>query len=178
MENSRRKFLKTVAIGAIGGEVLAGVPGAFAKQKSPETGIEIQKGYVVFNEKTQKNMEKLAEELVPGAGSIGMKEKLMNFFRRDKGVATFFDAGFWNLESISKAAFKKSFYELENKEEIEKVMKHVSFRNRPFFNQFRTLVIKFYYGDPAVWKKLAYDGPPQPRGFMDYSEPPKIGKKK
>ncbi len=178
MENSRRRFLKTVAAGAIGGEVLSGVPGAFAKQGNEETGIEVQKGYVIFNEKTQKNMARLAEELVPGSGSIGMKEKLMNYFRRDKGGATFFDAGFWNLESVSKAAFKKSFYDLENKEEVEKVMKHVSIKNRTFFHQFRTLVIKFYYGDPEVWKKLSYDGPPQPRGFMDYSEPPKSGKKK
>ncbi len=178
MENSRRKFLKTVAIGAIGSEVLAGVPDAFAKQKSPESGIEVQKGYTIFSEKTQKNMERMAEELVPGAGSIGMKEKLMNYFRRDKGGATFFDAGFWNLESISKAAFKKSFCDLDNKEEVEKVLKHASVRNRLFFNQFRTLVIKFYYGDPVVWKKLSYDGPPQPKGFMDYAEPPKSGKKK
>lgn len=178
MENSRRRFLKTVAVGAIGGEVLSGVPGAFAKQGNEETGIEVQKGYVIFNEKTQKNLARLAEELVPGSGSIGMKEKLMNYFRRDKGGATFFDAGFWNLESVSKAAFKKSFYDLENKEEVEKVMKHVSIKNRTFFHQFRTLVIRFYYGDPEVWKKLSYDGPPQPRGFMDYSEPPKSGKKK
>jgi hypothetical protein len=123
-------------------------------------------------------MAKLAEELVPGSGSIGMKEKLMNYFRRDKGGATFFDAGFWNLEAVSKAAFKKSFYDLDNKEEIEKVMKHINARNKTFFHQFRTLVIKLYYGDPAVWKKLSYDGPPQPRGFMDYSEAPKSGKKK
>jgi len=178
MENSRRRFLKTVAIGAIGGEVLSNVPDAFAKKENPETGIEIKKGYIVFDENTQKNMAKLAEELVPGSGSIGMKEKLMDYFRRDKGGATFFDAGFWNLEAVSKAAFKKSFYDLDNKEEIEKVMKHVNTRNKTFFQQFRTLVIKFYYGDPAVWKKLSYDGPPQPRGFMDYSEPPKSGKKK
>jgi hypothetical protein len=36
MENSRRKFLKTVAIGAIGGEVLSGVPGPSQSRKPPK----------------------------------------------------------------------------------------------------------------------------------------------
>ena len=27
--------------------------------------------------------------------------------------------------------------------------------------------------DPKVWKKLSYNGPPQTKVFMDYSEPPK-----
>jgi hypothetical protein len=34
------------------------------------------------------------------------------------------------------------------------------------------MVIKFYYSNPSVWKRLSYNGPPQPRGFMDYYLPP------
>lgn len=178
MQNSRRSFLKTIAIGTVGGEVLAGVPSAFAKKESGEQGIEVKKGYIVFNENTQKNMVKLADTMVPGASDIGMKDKLMTYFRRDKGAAGFFDAGLWNIDSVSRAAFKKPFFELEKKEDVDNVIKHVSSKNRVFLYQFRALVIKFYYSDPTVWKKLSYSGPPQPKGFMDYTEAPKIQKKK
>ncbi|MEQ9618263.1 MAG: twin-arginine translocation signal domain-containing protein [Deltaproteobacteria bacterium] len=174
MENSRRKFLKTLAAGAIGGEIMTALPGNVLAKKEPSGGgFEIQKGFRVFNEVTQKNMLKLAEAFVPGSEDIGIKEKVMNLVRNDKGAAGFLDAGFWNIDALSRAKFDKPFYALENKEDIDRIIKHVSVRNRTFFLQFKGIVMKFYYSDPSVWKKLSYQGPPQPRGFMDYTEAPK-----
>ncbi len=171
MNNSRRKFIKTLAMGVIGGEIITGLPQTVSANKDPYSdGFEIQKGFKVFNEVTQKNMVKLAEALVPGSEKIGIKEKVMELVRNDKGAASFLDAGFWNIDAISRAKFDKPFYSLENKEEIESLIKHISARNRRFFQQFKVIVIKFYYSDPAVWKKLSYNGPPQPKGFLDYSE--------
>jgi hypothetical protein len=43
-----------------------------------------------------------------------------------------------------------------------------------FFGRFRRKIIELYYSNPDVWKMLSYNGPPQPRGFMDYSLPPKV----
>lgn len=178
MKNSRRKFLKTLAAGVIGGEVMTAFPSSvLAKKNDPSKGgFEIQKGFVVFNEVTQKNMAKLAEALVPGSEKLGIKEAVMNLVRNDKGTAGFLDAGFWNIDALSRAKFEKPFYALD-KDDAETIIKHVSVRNRTFFLQFKGIVMKFYYSNPTVWKKLSYNGPPQPRGFMDYSSPPqKTGK--
>jgi len=172
MIDSRRKFLKTLAVGIIGGEVISALPAAvFAKNF--DKGIEIQKGYIVFNEKTQKVMEAVAEALVPGSREINIKEKVMNYVDRDRAAATFLDAGFWNIDSLSQSKYKKHFYDIKDKENIDSLLKYVRAKNAIFFKQFRSLVIKLYYSDPAAWKKLSYNGPPQTKGFMDYSEPPK-----
>jgi hypothetical protein len=171
---SRRKFIKTIAIGMIGGHIATYLPtSALAKKDISKGGFEIQKGYVVFNETTQKNMLKLAVVLFPGSDEIGIQEKIMNLVRNDHGVAGFLDAGLWNMDAISRNKYKKPFYQLENKNHIDAILKHISVRNRLFFNNFRYIVIKIYYSDPSVWKKLSYEGPPQPKGFMDYTEGPK-----
>ncbi|GBD38447.1 hypothetical protein HRbin37_00696 [bacterium HR37] len=175
MKATRRGFIKTLAFGVIGSGLLHELPlniNSFAEVNKNSNGIEIQKGFVVLNSEAQRNMEALAETLVPGSKKIGIKELLMNYVSDKPGIASFFDAGLWNLDAVSRAQFKKPFYQLENKEEKEKIVKHISVKNKTFFDGFRETVIKLYYSNPEVWKKLSYNGPPQPRGFMDYSLPP------
>jgi len=172
MIESRRKFLKTIAVGFIGGNVVASFP-LSGLAANFDKGIEIQKGYIAFNPDTQKVMAALAEALVPGSKKIDMKGKVMDYVNRDRGAATFFDAGMWNLDSLARSQFDKPFFELTEKKEIDKLIKHIRVRNPIFFNQFRQLVIRLYYSDAQVWKNLSYNGPPQTKGFMDYAEPPK-----
>ena len=172
MINSRRIFLKTLIVGIIGSEVISAVPiSSFAKNF--DKGIEIQKGYIVFNEDTQKVMLALAEALVPGSKEINIKDKVMEYVNKNRGVATFFDAGLWNINSLSIARYKKPFFNLKNEKDINDLLIHIKTKNAQFFNNFRSLIIRFYYSDSLVWKKLSYHGPPQTKGFMDYSEPPK-----
>lgn len=176
MINSRRNFLKTLAVGFIGGKVISSIPSSvFAK--SLDKGIEIQKGYIVFNEDTQKVMLALAEALVPGSKEIDIKSKVMDYVNKDRAAATFFDAGLWNIDSLARSRYNKAFYSLTDKEEITTLMKYVKAKNSTFFNQFRYLIVRLYYSDPMVWKKLSYDGPPQTKGFMNYAEAPKQSKK-
>ena len=172
MIDSRRKFLKTLAAGIIGTEVISALP-ATAFAKNFDKGIEIQKGYIVFNENTQKVMEALAEALIPGSREINIKDRVMAYVNRNRAAATFFDAGLWNIDALSRSKYKQHFYNLKDKKNINTLLKQVKGKNRSFFNQFRSLIIRLYYSDPIVWKKLSYNGPPQTKGFMDYSEPPK-----
>lgn len=172
MIDSRRKFLKTLAVGIIGGEVLSAFP-VTSLARNLDKGIEIQKGYIVFDENTQNVMEAFAEALLPGSREINIKDMVMNYVNRDRGAATFFDAGFWNIDSLSRARHEKHFYDLKDKKDIDALLKYVKRKNAAFFNQFRFLVIRLYYSDPKVWKQLSYNGPPQTQGFLDYSEPPK-----
>ncbi len=178
MKSTRRKFLGTIAAGVIAGEIVSGSPASvFAKTEPYASGFEVQKGFKVFNETTQKNMMKLAEVIIPGCGKHGMKDKLMGYLYRSRGTASFFDAGFWNVDAVCRKKFDVPFYSLENKKNTETIVKYISINNRGFFTSFKKLVVQFYYTDPNIWKTLSYDGPPQPRGFMDYSEPPKLTKK-
>ncbi|MGH7889318.1 MAG: gluconate 2-dehydrogenase subunit 3 family protein [Thermodesulfobacteriota bacterium] len=173
MKPTRRNFIKTIAAGILGGSVLQSFPMiAFSNPGKYENGIEIEKGFVVFNAETQKSMEALADTLLPGAKEVGIKDIFMNYAAANPGVAGFFDAGFWNLDTISKKQFKKAFYKLTSKGEKKAVIDHVSVKNRSFFLSFRKVIAEFYYTHPETWKRLAYAGPPQPKGFMDYSLPP------
>lgn len=177
MKNSRRAFIKTLAVGVLGTEALAGFhTNAFAKEQTRSSGIEIQRGYKVFEPNTQKTMEAFVEVLIPGSAAYSINEKIFDYLKRDRGAATFLDAGFWNIDAISRQTYKKPFYELTNKEDKIAIVNHVKARNRRFFAQFRFLTMKLFYADPQVWKSLSYNGPPQPKGFMDYSEPPKTQK--
>lgn len=175
MGNSRRTFLKTITVGSLGAGVACTLP-AVADEKTRSKGIEIERGYTVFDESTQKNMEAVLEIIIPGAEKYGMSKKVMDYVNRDRAAATFFDAGFWNMDAISMQHFEKHFYELTDKEEQLKIVNHVSVANKRFFTQFRFLAMRLYYQDPEVWKSLSYDGPPQTKGFMDYAEPPKTDK--
>jgi len=178
MKSTRRKFLKTIAAGVIGGEIISASAGpAFAKSEPYADGFDVAKGFKVFEQTTQKNMMKLAETIIPGCGNFGMKDKLMKYLYGSKGTASFFDAGFWNIDAVCRKKFKVPFYSLENKQDIYTIVKYISINNRGFFVSFKKLVVQFYYTDPKVWKKLSYDGPPQPRGFMDYTEAPVLAKK-
>ena len=174
MANSRRAFIKTVTVGVLGTEAVAGFNTlAIAKEDKKRKGIEIQRGYTVFDANTQKTMEAFIRALLPGSEAFGINEKVLEYVNRDRAAATFFDAGFWNIDAISRKKFNKPFYEISNKDDITAIVNHVSVRNRRFFSQFRYLTMRLYYADPKVWKSLSYDGPPQTKGFLDYAEPPK-----
>jgi hypothetical protein len=45
-------------------------------------------------------------------------------------------------------------------------------KNVGFFNRLRKDVILAYYSNPMSWDDIGYFGPPQPVGYLDYSEPP------
>ena len=172
MINSRRKFIKNLTVGFLGGGIISSIPSTATHAQNVKKGIEIEKGYIVFNENTQKIMEALAEALIPGSKEIDMKNKVLNYVNTDRGAATIFDAGLWNIDSLAQSQYKKHFYELTEKKEINTLIKHIRARNTVFFNQFRFLIIRLYYSDSNIWKQLAYNGPPQTKGFLDYSEPP------
>lgn len=42
-----------------------------------------------------------------------------------------------------------------------------------FFHETRDDAFFYYYAHPRSWSALGYAGPPQPKGFMNYAEPPR-----
>jgi hypothetical protein len=48
---------------------------------------------------------------------------------------------------------------------------------RVFFERTRADAFFHYYGRPESWRGMAhYRGPPQPLGFMDYTQPPRTSR--
>ncbi|MGB7292024.1 MAG: hypothetical protein WBD99_07630 [Thermodesulfobacteriota bacterium] len=175
MNATRRSFIKTLALGILGKELIPNLgETVLASQETSDNGFEIEKGYVVFNTETQKSMEALAETLLPGSKENGIRKRFMDYIKKDPGLALagFLDAGFWSLHTASKQRFKRPYYKLEPKEQDAAVNFMVA-QHRNFIDIFKQIVIKLYYSNPGVWKTLSYNGPPQPQGFMDYSMPPK-----
>jgi len=174
MKPTRRGFIKALAFGVLGKGFISSFPYiAFAKPKEYENGIELEKGFIVFNNETQKSMEALADTLLPGAKQIGIRTMFMDYISKDHGIAGYLDAEFWNLDALSKQRFKKPYYQLKTKGERDAILNHIlATSSKKFIHYFKYIVTKLYYSSPEVWKRLSYDGPPQPKGFMDYYKPP------
>jgi len=173
MKPTRRDFIKIAAFGILGKGFIS-IPTEFlsAKSKDYENGIEITKGYIVFNNEAQKSMEALADTIIPGSQKIGIRNLFMDYISKNRGLAVYLDTGYRNLDTIGKQKYKKPYYKLD---EVQKkaIIKHVTDRSMTFFNIFKQTIIKLYYSSPQVWKMLSYKGPPQPRGFLNYTDAPK-----
>ena len=176
MKSTRRNFLKSIGAVLISSGILSYFPfRVFAKTDVTSEGIRISSGFTVFNEETQRVMLAFAETIVPWAKQIEFRKLFMEKMKGDHGLAGAFDAGLWNLNANSRSISKKPFYELTATEEKKKVIDHIIKRNYQFYRKFRQATIEIVFSNPAIWKKISYSGPPQPRGFMDYSMPPKNG---
>ncbi|NIP32116.1 MAG: hypothetical protein GTO02_22255 [Candidatus Dadabacteria bacterium] len=176
MNTTRRNFIKTVTAGVIGSTLISFNPEElFAKPKVDiYNGIKIQEGFYVINKETQKSVAALADTFLPGSNDLKLINAFMNYFSQKKnhGLASFFDAAFWNLDTISHSKFKVPYYKLTETNQKDEVINHVRARNRIFISRFERLTKQFYYTHPKVLKKLKYSGPPQPKGFMDYGSAP------
>ena len=177
LNTTRRNFIKTVTAGVIGSTLISfDTKELFAKPKVDiYNGIKIQEGFYVINKETQKTVAALADTFLPGSNDLKLIDVFMNYFskKENHGLASFFDAAFWNLDTISHSKFKIPYYQLTEKQQKDEVINHVKARNRIFITRFERLTKQFYYTHPETLKKLKYDGPPQPKGFMNYTQAPK-----
>ena len=153
---SRRIFIKSLFSGLFAGALYLFLPfKTFAGKDSSIEGIEIEKGFVVFDNETQKTMEHFAIALIPQSKEINIKEKLFNIIKKNNGIAAFLDAGFWNIDALSKTKYNKHFYELENKEDINHIVEYVKVSNPLFFGRFRKMLFDIYFTDKKTWQKLS-----------------------
>lgn len=187
MNSDRREFIKTFVLGIVStGPVFSLLSCDTDKQtKKPDKteqrdktndfseGIELRKGYMVMEPEVQKTLVAMAAVILPGVKNIDLHRIFMEKMSEDHGEAGFFDAGLWNVNTVSNMQTGKPFYKIEDKEERDNVLKLVRKTNRQFFNRFRNEIIRTYYSHPESWKKLSYSGPPQPEGFMDYDKAPR-----
>ena len=175
MKQDRRSFLKTLTLGFAGAGILPVIPGYLLADntKKYRNGVRFENGKSLFKNNIQKDIGPLAHTIIPGSKNIDIELILLNYFSRNYEKAKYMERGFKKLNSLSEREFKKPLHLLTSNADKKKVISALEKKNPGFFNRFRVLVIKFYYSHPYSWKKLDYNGPPQPVGFPDYSLPPK-----
>ena len=172
MNQNRRTFLKTLTLGIIG----AGLPAYLLLNNSRKykKGIEIENGIKIFPASSQNSLESLAHTIIPSTKNIDIKNIFINYIAESKKKVKFYNLGINQLNNISNKYYKKSFTKLKNLDDKKEVVVKLEKLNPTFFRNCRKMTIYFYYSHPYSWKKLGYNGPPQPKGFMDYHLPPKI----
>ena len=117
-----------------------------------------------------------ADEMSPGAIELGVAERVTDKARGKPDYQKLLRVGCQWLDRQAQARGKLAYAELDisGRESIVKVAEHSKAKSLPreFFVYTRDDAFRFYYVQPATWGMRSYPGPPQPRGFMDHTQPP------
>ena len=118
----------------------------------------------------------IPRDQTPSAVDLGGLDHLMALSRKNKRWRLLIQLGAAWLDANAKQHFDRLFAELDTTAR-DQVIEHASQGKRStleyaFFSRTKDIVFRHYYSQAAVWPSLGYDGPPQPRGFLDYASPP------
>ncbi len=120
----------------------------------------------------------IPEDLSPSATQINLDADLLSHAKTIQNYEKLIFLGCKWLDLQADAFYKTSFINL-NSAQKDKVIE-VASRSRTdsiplqFFNRLRRDAFTFYYANPLSWIGLGFSEPPQPHGYLDYQERPKI----
>ena len=113
----------------------------------------------------------------PSATDLGVTEKLLGRADSDPAFRSAIEYGCAWLDRQAAASGGRRFAEVvpQHRERIVRLLSNTSPGSsaRMFFDVTRDDVFFHYYADPRSWGAIDYAGPPQPKGFPDYSQPPR-----
>ncbi len=116
-----------------------------------------------------------ADEEMPGAVELGIAERM--FFGSSRRYRRLLRKGCDWLDKEAGKYGAKDFSVLSpaRREEVVRRAAEGEKDSLPylFFDLTRDEAFSLYYAEPRVWRALGYFGPPQPLGFMDYTQAPK-----
>jgi hypothetical protein len=113
----------------------------------------------------------------PSATQAGMADVIQSKADKDERYRQFLEQGCAWLDDQARRTGAASFA-LLNQAARDKVVGKAELEPagtlpRQFFEQTAEVCFFLYYSRPDGWKGLRYDGPPQPRGFLNYTQAPK-----
>lgn len=118
----------------------------------------------------------IPDDISPGAVKLGITELLLKHAKSHPDDATLLSQGCAWLNAQTQIRGQEKFSQCTSimREEIvqlasENPNSSLSYR---FFLQSRHIAFQHYYAHPQALKLLAYSGPPQPSGYLDYKDPP------
>ncbi len=142
------------------------------------------------------------EDEHPGANEAVIVDDIDRFVADSKEKQEIYTEGLKWMDEISREEYGKDFLALDLKEQIgllSRIDEAETMRNRPvtgfmervdrkadeiwddlfgigessnFFRVIHKDVLVAYFSHPISWNVIGYYGPPQPVGYLDFSEPP------
>lgn len=114
------------------------------------------------------------DELAPGAGALGIGERFQAKAARHPNYRLLLELGCQWLDQRAKDLGAPDFASLDadDRERLVDRAAHAGGVARLFFDATHGEALFAYYAHPAAWAGIGYGGPPQPEGFLDYTQPP------
>lgn len=122
----------------------------------------IQPAAAALEHATQSTLKAVMDLMIPesdgmpSASSAGGVAYLESLIQRDKKAAVEIAKGLTVMEAFSERAFKKSFNQLEEKDQIA-VLEEMENSALTVFDSLRSYVYESYYTQPAIWKRIGYE---------------------
>lgn len=119
-----------------------------------------------------------ADRHSPAASELDVPRRMIETNRRQPVYLKLVRLGCRWLDRRAKAIGRTTFSALDDRrrEMIVEQAARLTAKGLPnaFFRVVRHNAMVLYYSTAESWPALGYDGPPQPDGFMDYRQPPKM----
>jgi hypothetical protein len=112
----------------------------------------------------------------PSATQLGVSEKILSRAATDSDYLRLIKRGCDWLDAQAKQSGAAHFAALSEDQRERVINLAAEGEGGPwiemFFDQTLADAFSHYYADPRSWRALDYAGPPQPRGFADYTQAP------
>jgi hypothetical protein len=112
----------------------------------------------------------------PSATALGVDSLLLEQARGDAELEHLIALGCERLDEAARRRGKPGFARLDARarEDVVAEAEKAPIGSVPsaFFHILRHHAFGHYYADARTWIALGYAGPPQPRGFPDFAQPP------
>ena len=111
----------------------------------------------------------------PGAIDLDVHSRILAQAVRDTHYRRLVHAGCRTLDKLALSSKNRPFRELgmaPRDSVVHALVQSEDDKRHGFFKSTQRRAFNFYYSDPRSWPGMCYAGPPQPRGFMDYKQPP------
>lgn len=117
-----------------------------------------------------------ADEQGPGALGLGVLEAMEGAAARDTRYRRLLDLGCAWLDQQA-AFFGETAFGVLGENERDRLVLFASEQApgsnaRMFFETTQAHAFRVFWASPEAWAGIGYQGPPQPEGFLDYTEPP------
>lgn len=167
MQFSRRRFLGL----SLGAGLLAGIGFLFKKLfwSAPAQSPEFQTLAAYLD-------TLIPADEFPSATQLGVTERLMAQTEANDGYRQFIKKGCEWLDAQAKQYGAADFAALSEAQREQVVSLAATGKAgvsvQMFFDQTQAYAFIHYYAHPQSWRALGYGGPPQPQGFMNYTQAP------